>query len=71
MYFGIITAISLPVGGTYIQLNSLWPTFFIITIPAMLTSWLGYFLGHKELKLLAAVFNKQGKNDTASQNPKK
>ena len=71
MYFGIITALSLPIGGTYVQLNSLWPTFFLITVPAMFTSWLGYLLGHKEFRLLASVFNKQSKTDSTSQNTKK
>lgn len=63
MYFGIITAISLPVGGAYVQLNSLWPTFFLITVPAMLASWLAYFLGHKELKLFSVIFNRSSNNN--------
>lgn len=62
MYFGIITAISIPVRGSYVQLNSLWPTFFLLTVPAMLTSWLAYFLGHKELKLFTTIFNKASNN---------
>ena len=68
MYFGIITAISLPVGGEYVQLNSLWPTFFLITVPAMLTSWLAYFWGFKEFRLLDTIFNKSNQatnSDTA------
>ena len=64
MYFGIITAISLPIGGEYVQLNSLWPTFFLITVPAMLTSWLAYFWGFKEFRLLSTIFNKS--NQAAS-----
>ena len=70
MYFGIITAISLPIGGAYVQLNSLWPTFFLITVPAMLTSWLAYFLGHKEFRLLATILNRSEKSNNGSQNTK-
>ena len=53
MYFGIITTVSLPIGGTYVQLNSLWPTFFLMVIPAMLISWLAYFLGHKNFRIFS------------------
>ena len=71
MYFGIITAISLPVGagGAYVQLNSLWPTFFLMTVPAMLISWLAYFLGHKEFRLLS--FLNKGMRNEKSDSPVK
>ena len=58
MYFGIITAVSLPIGNTYVQLNALWPTFFIMVIPAMLTSWLAYYLGCKNIRLFAFLTEK-------------
>ena len=58
MYFGLITAVSLPIGGAYVQLNALWPTFFIMVIPAMLTSWLAYYLGHKNIRLFAFISDK-------------
>ena len=62
MYFGIITAISLPIGGTYVQLNSLWPTFFLMAIPAMLTSWIAYFLGHRNFRIFAFLASKPKEN---------
>ena len=62
MYFGIITAISLPIGETYVQLNSLWPTFFLMVIPAMLTSWLAYFLGHRNFRIFAFLTSKSKEN---------
>ena len=58
MFFGLITAISLPIGETYVQLNALWPTFFIMVIPAMLTSWLAYYLGCKNIRLFAFLTEK-------------
>lgn len=64
MYFGIITAVSLPIGGAYVQLNSLWPTFFLMTIPAMLTSWLAYFLGHRNIRIFAFLTKKPLKDSS-------
>jgi hypothetical protein len=64
MYFGIITAVGLSIGGTYVQLNALWPTFFIMVIPAMLTSWLAYYLGHKNIRLFAFLSSNPNKDKT-------
>lgn len=58
MYFGIITSVSLPIGGAYVQLNNLWPTFFLMVIPAMLISWLGYFLGLKNFRFFSFTSKK-------------
>lgn len=71
MYFGIITAVSLPIGGAYVQLNSLWPTFFLMSVPAMLTSWLAYFLGHKDFRLLSFVTKHSAKQSSDSPTLKK
>ncbi len=68
MYFGIITAVSLPVNNTYVQLNSLWPTFFLMVIPAMLTSWLAYYLGHKNFRIFAFLTRKS--SSEAAEQPK-
>lgn len=53
MFFGTMISVKLPLGagGAYVALNTLWPTFFIIVIPAMLTCWLAYYLGHKNFKI--------------------
>lgn len=59
MFFGIITSVSLPIGGSYVQLNSLWPTFFIMVLPAMLTSWLAYFLGLKNFRFFSFIGDKK------------
>ena len=64
MFFGIITTVSLPIGGAYVQLNSLWPTFFLMAVPAMLTSWLAYFLGYKNFRIFALFSRATDKNNT-------
>ena len=46
MYLGLITSIQV---GSH-QLNYFWWTYFVITIPAMLTAWLSYYLGFKNVK---------------------
>ena len=53
MYFGAMITLKLPfgAGGTYVALNTLWPTLFIIVIPALLTCWIAYYLGHKNFKI--------------------
>ena len=66
MYFGIITSVSFPVGDTYVQLNSLWPTFFLMVVPAMLTSWLAYYLGNKNFRIFA-FFSKKPSPESSEQ----
>ena len=46
MYLGLITSIS--IGGVVMQ--RLWWTYFLITVPALLISWLAYYLGYKNIK---------------------
>lgn len=65
MFFGLITAVSLPIGDAYVQLNALWPTFFIMVLPAMLTSWLAYFLGLKNVRIFAFLTDKTKGNGEA------
>lgn len=71
MYFGIITSASLPIAGTYVQLNSLWPTFFLMAVPAMLTSWIAYYLGHKDFRLFAVITGKSQKTNSEAPKLKK
>ena len=46
MYLGLTTSISI---GARL-LNTFWWSYFIIIIPAVLTSWLAYYLGFKNKK---------------------
>ena len=54
MYRGLIYSIS--IGQTAI--HKFWWIYFIIIIPALVTSWLGYFLGHKNFRLFNFISEK-------------
>ena len=57
MYLGITTTLS--VGGT--PLHSFWWTYFLVTIPAMVTAWIAYYLGFKNKKF-TTLFDYQSPN---------
>ena len=46
MYLGLMTAIRI----SEQQLAYFWWTYFVITIPAMLTCWIAYYLGYRNIK---------------------
>jgi len=73
MFFGAITCIKLPLGanGAYVAVNTLWPTFFIIVIPALLTCWLAYYLGHKNFKISSLFIPEKKAADNSRPNMKK
>ena len=64
MFFGMLITVELPLGasGAYVAANTLWPTFFIIIIPALITCWIAYYMGHRNIKIFASLTGK----DTAS-----
>ncbi len=54
MYFGVATAIKLPLAdGTYAALTIFPLTFFVTIIPALVTCWVAYFLGFKNFRFIA------------------
>lgn len=55
MYTGLLTDIT--IGGKQLLLHW-WPYFVIIT-PALITSWVAYYLGHKNFRFIAGLFNKK------------
>lgn len=63
MFFGTITAVSLPVGagGAWVQLNALWPTFFIMVVPTLIVCWIAYVMGYKNFRVFAFLSNKDPK----------
>ena len=61
MYFGTLITVTVPLGGAYIAVNTLWPTFFIIVAPALITCWIAYYLGHKNIKLFGSSIQKETK----------
>lgn len=69
MYFGTITAVALPVGagGAFVQLNALWPTFFIMVIPTLIASWVAYVMGYKNIRVFAFLFKKDPNGGSGNQ----
>ena len=59
MYRGVISSIK--IGEN--QLSRFWWIYFIIIIPSLVTSWLGYFLGHKNFRFFAFISNKFKKTE--------
>ena len=59
MYFGLMTVIRIPFGGEWIQLNAFWVSFLIAILPAVFTSGLAYYLGHKNFKFFGFITNKK------------
>ncbi len=53
MYLGTVATVALPIGGAWVQLNSLWPTFFLMSVPAMITCWIAYLMGFKNIRIIA------------------
>lgn len=56
MYFGAISAIKLPSGKF---LSDMWWTYFLIIIPALVISFLAYYLGHKNFRFFGFFTNKK------------
>lgn len=54
MYFGAISAIKIPSGQ---PLSDLWWTYFLIVIPALVTSFLAYYLGHRNFRFFGGLAN--------------
>lgn len=59
MYLGCITSFS--IGD--ILLNGFWWTYFLIIVPALVTSWIAYYLGYKEFRIFATLSGKGKSND--------
>ena len=55
MYLGTITTVS--AAGKY--LNHFWWTYFLITIPSIVTAWVAYIAGHKNFRVFAALRKNQ------------
>jgi len=59
MYRGLISSVS--IGSN--KLSHFWWVYFIIIIPSLVTSWLGYFLGHKNFRFFAFITKKFNKTE--------
>ena len=59
MYLGCLTTVQ--IAG--VALNKLWFSYFLIVVPALVTSWVAYYLGHKEFRLLSVISQKKNANN--------
>ena len=59
MYFAILTVVRILYAGEWIQLQAFWVSFVIAILPAVLTSGLAYYLGHKNFKFFGFITNKK------------
>lgn len=55
MYSGITSVITLSVGGAVYPLHYFWWSYFLITIPALVTSWIAYGAGLRNTRF-GAIF---------------
>jgi len=60
MYLGLTSTVQ--IAGT--QMNQLWWTYFVIITPALVTSWLAYYLGHKNFRFFARFTQAKTNNNT-------
>ena len=59
MFLGCITSFS--IGD--VLLNKFWWTYFLIIVPALVTSWVAYYMGYKEFRLFATLSGKGKANN--------
>lgn len=59
MYWGSLCVISIPQNGTWIPLQTYWWAFLIATLPAILTSGMAYYCGHKNFKFFGFITDKK------------
>ena len=59
MYRGILSVIKVaPLGQ---QMFTFWWSYFLIIIPALVTSWIAYYTGFRNVRLVAPLFDKKNK----------
>ena len=56
MYLGVMTVLPM---GAEVSLNQMWWTYFLITLPAMVTATLAYYIGHKDFRFLSLFTSKK------------
>lgn len=67
MYFGLLSVVRIFYDGEWIQLQAFWVSFLIAILPAIITSGLAYFCGHKNFKFFGFITNK--KPNVSSERP--
>ena len=70
MYFGFLSVVRIPFDGKWTQLHDFWLTFLIIILPAVLTSGIAYYLGHKNFRFFGFITQKKPKSSSERPNMK-
>jgi len=61
MYLGVTAVLPL---GAAVKLGSMWWTYFAITVPAIATVTLAYYIGHKDFRFFAFLASKKKASGT-------
>ena len=70
MYFGALTVIRIFWDGAWLPLQVFWVSFLVVTLPAILTSGIAYYLGHKNFKFFGFITDKKPNNSSERPNMK-
>lgn len=57
MYTGIMMTVNISSSG--LTMISAWWSYFVFIIPALVTSWIAYYAGFKNFRLIAPIFDKK------------
>ena len=59
MYWGIIRNVKLPLGagGAFVSISEFAITFYLMIVPALVTCWIAYFMGFKNIRIVAKAPN--------------
>ena len=58
---GMYTGLMMTIKIEEVNLISQWWAYFVVIIPALATSWLAYYMGFKNFRLIAPLFDKKNK----------
>ena len=53
MYWGVIRNVKLPIGGAFVPISQFWITFYLMIVPALITCWIAYLMGFKNIRIIA------------------
>lgn len=56
MYLGVTSVLPL---GAAVKLNNMWWTYYLMTVPAIATATLAYYIGHKDFRFFALFSSKK------------
>ena len=61
MYWGLLRTIRIPFQGETVALQAFWVSFLVATLPAIITSGIAYYLGHKNFQFFGFITDKKPK----------